>query len=68
MESKGDKFTYPEAAQKPGPVCVKLLTTLKGLQQGKIEDKNNWLFKVDRPAQFGKKDSNGDAKTLGQLP
>lgn len=67
LESKGDKFTYPAAAQEPGPVCVKLLTTLKGIQQGKIEDKQNWLFKVERPELFGKTEMN-DAKTVGQLP
>lgn len=68
LESKGDKFHYPAAAKDPGPVCAKLLTTLKGIQQGKIEDKKNWLFKVEKPEQFGKTQGNGDAKTVGQLP
>jgi branched-chain amino acid aminotransferase len=48
MGSKNDKFTYPAAQNEPGPVCVKLLTTLRGIQQGKIEDKQGWLFKVER--------------------
>lgn len=68
MESKGDKFTYPEASEVPGPVCAKLLSTLKGIQQGKIEDKQNWLFKVERPEQYGKTETNGGAQTVGQLP
>ena len=68
MESKGDKFTYAAASQEPGPVCVKLLTTLKGIQQGKIEDEKNWLFKVEKPEQFGKSHTNDGAKTVGQLP
>ena len=68
LPSKDDKFTYPAASQEPGPVCVKLLTTLKGLQQGKIEDKENWLFRVEKPEQFGKESVNGGAKTVGQLP
>jgi branched-chain amino acid aminotransferase len=69
MESRGDKFTFAEAQQEPGPVCKKLLTTLKGLQQGKIEDKQNWLYKVEKPEQFGKQgQANGSAKILGQLP
>lgn len=68
MESKGDKFTYAAAAKEPGPVCVKLLSTLKGIQQGKIEDKQGWLFKVERPEQFGKTASNGEAHSVGQLP
>ncbi|KAF2854667.1 branched-chain-amino-acid aminotransferas-like protein [Plenodomus tracheiphilus IPT5] len=68
LESKGDKFDYPAAAKDPGPVCAKLLTTLKGIQQGKIEDRKNWLFKVEKPEQFGKTETNGGAKTVGQLP
>jgi branched-chain amino acid aminotransferase len=68
MGSKNDKITFPAAENEPGPVCVKLLTTLRGLQQGKIEDKQGWLYKVERPAQFGKTDANGGAKTVGQLP
>lgn len=68
MQSKGDKFTYAEAQQEPGPVCKKLLATLKGIQQGKIEDNKNWLFKVERPEQFGKHSEANGAKTVGQLP
>lgn len=68
LESSGDKFDYPAAAKDPGPICAKLLTTLKGIQQGKIEDKNSWLFKVEKPEQFGKVETNGGAKTVGQLP
>ena len=68
MESKNDKITFPAAENEPGPVCVKLLTTLRGLQQGKIEDKQGWLYKVERPEQFGNAGANGDAKTVGQLP
>lgn len=68
MKSKNDKFTYAAAEKEPGPVCVKLLTTLRGLQQGKIEDKQGWLFKVERPEQFGQAAASGDAKTVGQLP
>jgi branched-chain amino acid aminotransferase len=69
MQSKGDKFTFPEAQEQPGPVCQKLLSTLKGLQQGKIEDKKNWLYKVEKPAQFGKQgQANGGAEIPGQLP
>lgn len=68
MGSKNDKITFPAAENEPGPACVKLLTTLRGLQQGKIEDKQGWLYKVARPEQFGKTAANGDAKTVGQLP
>lgn len=68
MDSKGDKFTYPAAEKEVPPVCAKLLSTLKGLQQGKIEDKQKWLFKVERPQQFGQTKSNGSAQVVGQLP
>jgi branched-chain amino acid aminotransferase len=69
MDSRGDRFTYPEAEKEVPPVCAKLLSTLKGLQQGKIEDKQNWLYRVERPEQFGQTTkSNGSAHTVGQLP
>lgn len=67
MESRGDKFTYEAAQKEVPPTCAKLLSTLKGIQQGKIEDKQNWLFKVEKPAQFGQAKSEG-AHTIGQLP
>lgn len=67
MNSKNDKFTYPAASEQPGPVCVKLLTTLKGIQQGKIEDKQGWLFKVQKPEQWGKNETSGE-QTVDQLP
>jgi len=68
MDSRGDKFTYPAAEKEVPPVCAKLLSTLKGLQQGKIEDKQNWLYKVERPQQFGQTKANGIAQVVGQLP
>ncbi|KAI4654538.1 uncharacterized protein J4E79_008412 [Alternaria viburni] len=68
LPSKNDKFTYAEAQQEPGPACKKLLSTLKGIQQGKIEDNQSWLFKVERPEQFGKQDQANGAKIVGQLP
>jgi len=49
-------------------VCVKLLKTLKGIQQGKIEDKQSWLFKVDKPELWGKQEANGEKKSVDQLP
>lgn len=68
MDSRGDKFSYKAAEKEVPPTCAKLLSTLKGLQQGKIEDKQGWLFKVERPEQFGKTQANGGAQTVGQLP
>ncbi|KAF2280878.1 branched-chain amino acid aminotransferase II [Westerdykella ornata] len=69
MESKGDKITYKDAAETPGPVCVKLLSTLKGIQQGKIEDKFGWLYHVDKPAVGGQEPTNGKKEeTVDELP
>ncbi|KAF2265594.1 branched-chain-amino-acid aminotransferase [Lojkania enalia] len=59
LESKGDKIEYKEASQEPGPCCVKLLTALKGIQLGNIEDKFGWLYQVEKPEQFGKQ-ANGE--------
>ncbi|HBN04499.1 MAG TPA: branched chain amino acid aminotransferase, partial [Bacteroidales bacterium] len=30
-----------------GPVCTKLYETLKGIQEGKLEDKHNWNLVVE---------------------
>jgi branched-chain amino acid aminotransferase len=68
MESRGDKFAYSAAQKEVPPTCAKLLSTLKGIQQGKIEDKQGWLLKVERPEQFGKSQTNGGAHIVGQLP
>ena len=53
MRSKGDVFEYQGGGDEPGPVCVKLLTTLKGIQQGKVEDKFGWLEYVEEAKGFG---------------
>jgi branched-chain amino acid aminotransferase len=36
----------PESQQEAGPVCLKLLNQLKGIQQGKIKDESGWRFVV----------------------
>jgi branched-chain amino acid aminotransferase len=43
MRSRNDKFTYNGGASEPGPACVKLLTALKSIQQGKVKDAFGWL-------------------------
>ena len=37
----------PADSEEPGPVCIKLLTTLKGIQAGKIKDTFGWNSKVE---------------------
>lgn len=51
MRSKNDKIVYDKHGdiEEPGPVCLKLLTTLKGIQQGKIKDQFGWLEAVQAP-------------------
>ncbi|KAL9122882.1 MAG: hypothetical protein Q9187_000571 [Circinaria calcarea] len=46
-KSRNDKFLYQDGSGEPGPACVKLLTMLKGIQQGKIEDTFGWLEYVE---------------------
>jgi branched-chain amino acid aminotransferase len=41
---------------------------LKGIQQGKIEDKQNWLFKVDKPDLWGKQSEAAKKDSVDQLP
>jgi branched-chain amino acid aminotransferase len=54
-----EKFEYPVTENgEPGPVCTKLLTTLKGLQQGRIKDTFGWNFEVTAASP---KDFAGDA-------
>ena len=62
MKSKNDKFLYHGGSDEPGPACVKLLTTLKGIQQGKLKDDFGWLDYVEEPKGFSKKPSttNGE--------
>jgi branched-chain amino acid aminotransferase len=69
MRSKNDKTTYAAAAEVPGPACVQLLTTLKGIQQGKIEDKFGWLYPVEKPNIWAA-ETNGkvDEENVDALP
>ncbi|KAL8700575.1 MAG: hypothetical protein Q9201_005369 [Fulgogasparrea decipioides] len=59
MRSKNDKFLYQEGGDEPGPACVKLLTTLKGIQQGKTEDSFGWLDYVVKPKLAENGETNG---------
>ena len=52
MRSKNDKFLYQGGSDEPGPACVKLLTTLKAIQQGKTKDTFGWLEYVKEPTDF----------------
>ncbi|KAL8911658.1 MAG: hypothetical protein Q9171_003218 [Xanthocarpia ochracea] len=59
MRSKDDKFVYQDGRDERGPVCSRLLTTLKGIQQGKISDPFGWLEFVDEVTPPSEGESNG---------
>ncbi|RMZ82825.1 hypothetical protein DV737_g1868, partial [Chaetothyriales sp. CBS 132003] len=47
LKSKNEKFEYPVGEDNgPGPVTEKVLATLKGIQQGKVDDKFGWNLAV----------------------
>ncbi|KAF2429895.1 branched-chain-amino-acid aminotransferase [Tothia fuscella] len=65
MKSRNDTFTYLKDDNEPGPICMKLLSTLKGIQQGKIKDTFGWLNRVEEPTGFwSKSKSNGTSNGL----
>jgi branched-chain amino acid aminotransferase len=46
--SSSETSTYiKEDSEEPGPICLQLLTTLKGIQQGKVKDTFGWCSKVE---------------------
>ncbi|KAB5580289.1 branched-chain amino acid aminotransferase II, partial [Coniochaeta sp. 2T2.1] len=67
-----ETITYiPDSVEDAGPLAVKLLTQLKAIQLGKVEDKFGWCFKVEE--EDGKKvvgereNGNGNGQTVDQL-
>jgi len=75
MKSKNDKFMYQGGSDEPGPACVKLLKTLKGIQQGKIKDSFGWLEHVTEPTGYtakgaihGEGQSNEVGDSVDKLP
>lgn len=71
-EGGQEKVTYiPESNEDAGPICLRLLTQLKGIQLGKVKDDFNWCFPVAR--EDGTKvagetnGANGNGQTVDQL-
>ncbi|OLN93257.1 putative branched-chain-amino-acid aminotransferase TOXF [Colletotrichum chlorophyti] len=58
-----ETVTYiPESQEDAGEICLKLLSTLKGIQLGKIEDKFGWNFAVsEADGAAVEKETNGSA-------
>ncbi|KAI1764526.1 branched-chain amino acid aminotransferase II [Hypoxylon sp. FL1150] len=71
-EGGQEKVTFiPASNEDAGPICLRLLTQLKGIQLGKVKDDFNWCFPVAR--EDGTKVSgetngaNGNGQTVDQL-
>lgn len=67
-DSKTTKY-IEEGDEEPGSICLKLLSTLKGIQQGKIKDTFGWCQQVEavNAESLGattEKDVNGSVSKL----
>lgn len=68
-----ETITYiPESQEDSGPLALKLLTQLKAIQLGKVEDQFGWCYKVEEAD--GKKvvpsrspEPSGNGQTVDQL-
>ncbi|KAF7558744.1 hypothetical protein G7046_g5412 [Stylonectria norvegica] len=62
-----ETVTYIPATQEDaGPICLKLLTQLKGIQLGKVKDEFNWTVTVgeaDKKLASGATGTNGGGQT-----
>jgi len=71
-KSRDETTSYIEAdSEEPGPICIKLLTTLKGIQSGKIKDTFGWTSKVEEVdiTKYAAGEPNGvDGSTIDRLP
>ncbi|RDL36915.1 D-aminoacid aminotransferase-like PLP-dependent enzyme [Venustampulla echinocandica] len=72
-KSRSETTEYiPADSEEPGPICVQLLQTLKGIQLGKVEDTFGWNSKVEAvdPKKYAASEqANGvDGKDIDQLP
>ncbi|KAK0761271.1 hypothetical protein N5P37_006219 [Trichoderma harzianum] len=70
--AEAETVTYiPEGQEDAGPVCLKVLTDLKGIQLGKKEDKFGWRFAVTEADGKDIAGVNGvheaDAQTVDQM-
>lgn len=67
MRSRDDKILYQDGGEEPGPACVRLLTTLKGIQQGKIKDTFGWLDYVEEVKMPVNGEMNGTDALNGEV-
>ncbi|CZT42893.1 related to branched-chain amino acid aminotransferase [Rhynchosporium secalis] len=59
-------------SEEPGPICIKLLTTLKGIQNGKIQDTFGWNSKVEavdvKNYSTGEQTNGTNGESVDKLP
>lgn len=67
MRSKNENILYRGGSDEYGPICLKLLTTLQGIQQGKIKDIFGWLEYVSEPKDFPSKPATNGVETSNRL-
>jgi branched-chain amino acid aminotransferase len=63
---KNETIDYITASEAPGPICVKLLKTLKGIQAGTVPDTFGWLDEVKPPTDFVTKDAANGGSPNGR--
>lgn len=71
-EGQLEKVAYiPPSQEDAGPICIKLLTQLKGIQLGKVKDELNWCAPVTeadtQKASGAPKATNGNGQTVDQM-
>jgi branched-chain amino acid aminotransferase len=73
LKDGAETITYiPDSQEDAGILAVKLLTQLKAIQLGKVEDKFGWCFKVEeadgrKVAPEQSSGPNGNGQTVDQL-
>lgn len=71
-EDKLEKVTYIQESQEDaGPICLRLLSQLQGIQLGKVKDEFNWCAQVTeadgQKASGAPKTTNGNSQTVDQM-
>lgn len=64
LDSKSETFTYL-TTEEPGPVAVELLTTLKGIQVGKVKDTFGWNDVVPKAKGYTTAEATNGKATNG---
>lgn len=71
-ESHLEKVAFIQESQEDaGPICLKLITQLKGIQLGKVKDEKNWCVTISQAdgqkAEGAPQTTNGNSQTIDQM-